>query len=293
MTYKAPSPFSYDPRDTPPADESPSNLARKLVAWGGAAVLAVAVVAGSVWAWTALSGDAEAPPEANEETPEPVPEPEPEPQPEPEPEPSFDLTQHSIDDPTSIWLVVNKHRALNPADFEPSDLVWPGSIENEFGQPLREPAALAVEEMFLAAQEQGVWFRIISAHRPYAVQEELYTSYVNRDGQALADTYSARPGHSEHQTGLAVDFDDWSGCYLMDCFADTLAGTWLAEHAADFGFILRYPPGHEETTGFMAEPWHFRYVGVELAQHMRDEGIETLEELFGLDPAPDYLDDLG
>lgn len=203
-------------------------------------------------------------------------------------EPAFDRTQHSIDDPMSIWVVSNKLRPLDPIDFHPPDLVMPESVENEFSQPLREPAAQAVEEMLTGAAQAGLYFRIISAYRDAGTQSILYNSYVERDGEELADTYSARPGHSEHQTGLVVDLDDYSGCYLNACFADTPVGTWLQKNAADYGFIIRYPEGLEHVTGFTHEPWHFRYVGPELALEMQRTETLTLEEFFDLPPAPDY-----
>lgn len=211
------------------------------------------------------------------------------PSPEPTPvKPSFDREAHSIDDPTSIWVVSNKLRPLNPVDFAPTDLVMPQGVENEFDQPLREPAAKAAEELVQAAAEAGNPVRIISAYRDYATQVNLYSGYVTGDGEAAADTYSARPGHSEHQTGLVVDLDDHGDCYLAECFGDTAAGTWLAAHAAEYGFINRYPAGKEGITGFIFEPWHYRYVGPELAQEMAETGTSTLEEFFDLPAAPDY-----
>lgn len=190
----------------------------------------------------------------------------------------------------SIWVVSNKLRPLNPNNFQPTDLVIPQGVQNEWGQPLREPAARAAEALIGAAAAAGHSVWIISAFRDYNTQVALYHSYVNRDGQAAADTYSARPGHSEHQTGLVIDLDDFGSCYLSTCFGDTPAGQWLAQNAADFGFIIRYPAGKEHITGFMAEPWHFRYVGEELAHEMQRTGVQTLEEFFGLAPAPDYAE---
>lgn len=221
-------------------------------------------------------------------TPQPRAEPSEEPSPEPPAEPEFDRSAHSIDDPASIWVVSNKLRPLSPVDFAPSDLSMPEGVENEFSQPLREPAARAVEGLIAAAAAEGHAVRIISAYRDYDTQVALYDGYVARDGQEAADAYSARPGHSEHQTGLTVDLDDHGACYLAACFGETPAGRWLAEHAADHGFILRYPEGKQEITGFMPEPWHFRYVGPELAREMRATGVVTLEEFFGLPAAPGY-----
>lgn len=260
---------------------------------------AYAVGAIAVALTAALSGCAPEPDEHPEPKPEtrspktepaPTAAPTPTPAPEPSPTPTFDAQAHSIDDPMSIWVVSNKLRPLNPVDFVPSDLVMPEGVVNANGQPLREPAARAVERLIADAAAAGHPVQILSAFRDSALQTSLYESYIARDGQAAADTYSARPGHSEHQTGLTVDFDDGSGCALEACFGGTASGTWIAEHAAEYGFILRYPDGKQDITGFMPEPWHFRYVGPELAGEMRDRGVSTLEEFFGLPAAPDYAD---
>ncbi|MCR6711734.1 MAG: M15 family metallopeptidase [Demequina sp.] len=128
-----------------------------------------------------------------------------------------------------------------------------------------------------------------TAYRSFNFQKGLFSQYANQWGVAKAETFSARPGYSEHQTGFALDlYDLKGGCAHTECFADTKAGKWLVKHAADYGFIERYPEGESKVTGYKWEPWHWRYVGVELAQYMRDQKIETLEEVFGLPPAPDY-----
>lgn len=212
----------------------------------------------------------------------------PEPTPTETPEPEFDRSEYSIDDPDSIWVVSNKQRPLDPVEYAPDDLVMPDGVKNEFSQPLREPAARAVTDLISAAEDAGHSVWIISAYRDYHTQVSLYDGYVARDGREAADTYSARPGHSEHQTGLAVDLDDHGDCYLSRCFGETPAGSWLADHAAEYGFIVRYPEDGPDITGFMPEPWHFRYVGPELALEMRQSGVTTLEEFFDLPPAPDY-----
>jgi D-alanyl-D-alanine carboxypeptidase len=202
----------------------------------------------------------------------------------------FDLTQLSIDDAWSIWVVVNKLRPLNPIDFAPVDLVAP-EVPAAFGPLVRAEVARAVEEMYGEATAAGVPFRIQSTYRSYTTQQRVKANSVSRLGQAVSDQRSARPGHSEHQTGLAVDLTTWSNtCTLDTCFADTPEGAWLADNAWRFGFILRYPEGASDITGYVFEPWHFRYVGVELAEHWHLQGNPTLEELFGLDPAPHYAD---
>jgi D-alanyl-D-alanine carboxypeptidase len=111
---------------------------------------------------------------------------------------------------------------------------------------------------------------------------------------AVAEKLSARPGHSEHQLGLAADFSaKGQGCVIMVCFGKTEAGIWLAENAHAYGFILRYPKGYRTITGFQYEPWHFRYVGVELASEMNTRGTKTLEEFWRLQIAPTYSSPAG
>ena len=191
-------------------------------------------------------------------------------------------------DPASITVVVNKQRPLNPISWEPGDLRMPAGIPNTNGQPVRAEAATALESMYAEASAAGLPFTITSAYRSYGLQVSLFESYAARDGVAAAETYSARPGHSEHQTGLAVDLDDGSGCAFESCFGETATGQWLRENAHRFGFILRYDAGQEPVVGFIYEPWHFRYVGTQVAGDMHERGIKNLEEYFGLPAAPSY-----
>jgi len=197
----------------------------------------------------------------------------------------IDLTEHSIDEAGSLWVVVNKRRPLNPLEYEPADLT---NVNAPGGGQLTAKAAAAVAEMYKGAQAAGSPFRMSTAYRSYNFQKGLFAQYVAQDGVAAAEGYSARAGFSEHQTGLGIDVYDPSGCHLKKCFAETASGKWLVAHAADYGFIERYPEGASNVTGYTWEPWHWRYVGVELAQYMRDQQISTLEEVFGLPPAPDY-----
>src|SRR5690606_19679945 len=127
-------------------------------------------------------------------------------------------------------------------------------------------ASDALVAMFAAAKAEGAGeMRIQSAYRSYDAQVGAYSYHVNRLGQERADIASARPGHSEHQTGLTADISAGSSCILEACFASTAQGAWLAKNAHRFGFILRYPDGLTDITGYAFEPWHYRYVGVELA----------------------------
>lgn len=192
-------------------------------------------------------------------------------------------------DPTAPDVVVNKQRPLRPLDFEPAEL---RPLDAAAGPDvrLRPDAAEAVEKMVAAAGREGVGLVIVSGYRSYAEQQSTYAHWVAQYGGATgADAVSARPGHSEHQTGLAFDIAQHDGaCTLVSCFAQTRAARWTALHAPEYGIILRYPLGFDRITGFFAEPWHFRYVGPDVALAMKGAGQETLEEYFGLPAAPSY-----
>jgi len=198
------------------------------------------------------------------------------------------IRPRTIDDPRTTQVVVNKHRRLKPKTFVPSGLVLPRGIANGNGQPVRRVVARAAERMHRAAAADGVSLRILSGYRSYALQVRLFNAYVARDGLQAAETYSARPGHSEHQTGLAIDFGGDQGCALDTCFASTSAGRWLKKHGPEYGFILRYPRGKTAVTGYIWEPYHYRYVGTKTALAMKRKGVVTLEEYRGLPAAPDY-----
>jgi D-alanyl-D-alanine carboxypeptidase len=205
----------------------------------------------------------------------------------------FDKKQYSLTDPTSIWLVVNKLRPLNPKTYVPAQLVTPtvalrSNITTD-EKYMRSDSASALEKMFAAAKQTGVNLNIQSGYRSYNFQISLYNGYVKQEGQAVADTQSARPGYSEHQTGLAVDVGTVRGvCEVNQCFGSTPEGRWVAANAYKYGFIVRYPDGKQSITGYEYEPWHIRYVGTALSEEMHQEGIATLEEFFGLSAAPDY-----
>jgi len=197
--------------------------------------------------------------------------------------PVFDKNALSIDDPSSIWVVANKSRALNPPTFVPPDLVYP-DVTYVNHQPMRQATADALVAMLAAgAQEAGLHFSVQSAYRSYDTQVSVYNADVAANGQAYADTDTARPGTSEHQTGLAVDISAVpANCSLAACFGTTPQGQWLAANAWRFGFLLRYPADKVAVTGYTYEPWHFRYIGVELATEMHNTSITTLEEFFGV-----------
>lgn len=145
-------------------------------------------------------------------------------------------------------------------------------------------ARLAYEEMAAAARKAGYELTAFSTFRSFEYQTTLYNRYVERDGKDNADRYSARPGYSEHQTGLAFDIGEVGRkeLWLTSEFGETEAGKWLAENAHFYGFILRYPKGKEDKTGYMYESWHFRYLGIPLATEVKESGL-TLEEFLGID----------
>jgi D-alanyl-D-alanine carboxypeptidase len=205
----------------------------------------------------------------------------------------FDMSMHSLDDPNSIWVVVNKHRPLNPVSYVPTDLRVPSVAlrlpQNNPSMQMRTEAASALEKLFEAADKNGTPLRLSSAYRSYTYQVGLYSGYVQKDGQGAADSESARPGYSEHQTGLAVDVGNVNGsCEVRQCFGDSTAGKWVAANSYKYGYIVRYPQGLTAVTGYEYEPWHLRYVGEPLAAEMYRLGTKSLEQFFTLGDAPDY-----
>ena len=160
-------------------------------------------------------------------------------------------------------LIANKTYSL-PSSYNPGGLI--SEFNNAFGQ------------MAGAAANDGLNIYVVSGFRSYNTQNTLYNNYVNRDGQERADTYSARPGHSEHQSGLAADIN-----MVDDDFEYTAEGKWLNDNAYKYGFILRYPKGKTGETGYIYESWHYRYVGVDLATKLYNGGNWiSLENYFGI-----------
>lgn len=128
-----------------------------------------------------------------------------------------------------------------------------------------------------------------SGYRSYSSQTQILKDKTRAIGRTKALLLVAKPGYSEHQTGLAADFAAYGVSTLTTSFAKTKAGIWLAANAYQYGFVLRYPKGKTVITGYNFEPWHFRYVGIPVATEMHDQGVQTLEEFYGLPAAPDYL----
>lgn len=159
-------------------------------------------------------------------------------------------------------MIVNKTYSL-PATYNPAGMT--------------PETAAAFTELQTAAKADGFTMNSVSDFRSYETQDTLYHNYVARDGQEAADRFSARAGHSEHQTGMAIDVN-----YAGDAFNETPEAKWLAENSWKYGFIIRYPQGKEDITGFKYESWHIRYLGKEWAKKIYDSGL-TLEEYFKID----------
>lgn len=198
-------------------------------------------------------------------------------------EPKADTAVPIPSNPSSIGVLVNKQYTL-PADYVPADLVQPNvkfsSWEKDEKKLMRKEAAQALEQLFNEADRQGIELIAVSGYRSYKRQQAIYQSAMKRKGKEDTAKYNAMPGHSEHQTGLSIDVSSNSaGLALDESFANTKEGKWLAEHAHEFGFIIRYPKGEEEITGYEYEPWHIRYVGKEMAQEIKARGI-VLEEYY-------------
>jgi zinc D-Ala-D-Ala carboxypeptidase len=197
----------------------------------------------------------------------------------------------STTDPASLWVIVNKHHPL-PLQYVPVGLRSPKiPLKNGSGTSemlLRDDAAAAAESFIGAADAAGYKFMLVSGYRSSELQTSLYARYVADNGQTEADTFSARPGFSEHQTGLSMDvsFPD-NNCSFAACQGDTPGGKWLETEAYKYGFILRYPRGKQSITGYIYEPWHFRYVGIKLASELHTQE-QTMEEFFSLEPATTY-----
>jgi D-alanyl-D-alanine carboxypeptidase len=184
-------------------------------------------------------------------------------------------------DPASIDVVVNKKHCMQPVTYVPSDLV---SVLDANGTsfPLSAKAAHSFNAMIAASSADNEPIALTSTYRSYSDQVATYAYWVNTSGTAGADTYSARPGYSEHQTGLAFDVADKAKQYVLSDFGKTSQYQWLQAHAADYGFVQRYYAGSESITGYEAEQWHYRYVGVTVAKDMQAKGIKTLEQYWGI-----------
>ena len=187
-----------------------------------------------------------------------------------------------VQNPDAILVLVNKQNSL-PQDYVPSDLVVtnvPFPFEEFLPKKLmRKEAAVALEQLFYKAQQDNVPLTAVSGYRSYDRQAEIFANNIKASPDA--NQTSARPGESEHQTGLSMDISSPSvNNQLTQTFGDMWEGSWLANNAPEFGFIIRFPKGKENITGYQYEPWHIRYVGIPDAQMISQQNLTLEEYLF-------------
>ncbi len=188
-----------------------------------------------------------------------------------------------VSDPSSLYVLCNKLNKL-PADYVPEDLIEPdvpfSFSGSDMKRNLRADAAHALEDLFAVAKEEGIDLFGVSGYRSYGRQDTIYAYNVSTRGVEATDRVSARPGHSEHQTGLAIDVSAASVGYALEkTLGDTDEGVWLKENAYKFGFVIRYQDDVISNTGYDYEPWHIRYIGQDVAGFMYEYDL-TLETIY-------------
>lgn len=176
----------------------------------------------------------------------------------------------------TFYTLVNKYNYLRD-DFVPNNLVEMTTPYSKEGIYLVAEARDNFYKLVDKAKEEGLTIRAISAYRGYTYQKRLYDKYVEADGVNKADTYSARPGFSDHQTGLAIDVDNTISSF--EKFTNTKEYQWMLDNSYKYGFILRYPSGKESITTYQFESWHYRYVGLKLAKKIKASNL-TFDEYF-------------
>lgn len=192
------------------------------------------------------------------------------------------MRQPNFTNPDSLWVIVSKLHPI-PTDYVPKKLVLPSVLtradKSQAEQSVRKEVVAPLKEMFDAAEKAGLPLIMASGYRSAETQKGYFDENVRQKGLAYAQAYSALPGISEHQTGLAIDISTSDqGCVLDEsCYINGPESKWLAENAHTYGFILRYPENKEAITGINYEPWHYRYVGKELATALYESGL-TLDE---------------
>lgn len=196
----------------------------------------------------------------------------------------IDAIVEDYNDSDSLWVVVNKDHPLSEQEYRPSDLVLlkddSRTDKSQDERSLREIAVSDYQAMMLDAKKLGYDLMIGSGFRSYNLQKLYYTNYVTKSGETAANKYSAKPGYSEHQTGLTADVAPRSmECYISLCFGDMAAGKWIADNSYKYGFIVRYPADKTEITKYQYEPWHLRYVGIPLAKALHQSNL-TLDEAY-------------
>lgn len=190
----------------------------------------------------------------------------------------FYTNTEKTDTKKDYTMMVNKHYQLEK-DFKPDDIVDCSLMYAYEENSLREEAYNAFKQLFKAAKKEGHVIIINSSYRDYDWQNRLYKSYKAESGQEYADSIAARPGFSEHQTGLSIDVATYNTPLAK--FEDTEEFKWMSKNAHKYGFILRYPKGKEKITGYDYEPWHYRYVGVDVAKDIYEKNI-TFDEYYEL-----------
>ena len=190
----------------------------------------------------------------------------------------FYTNTENTDDTLGKFVLLNKHYYAD-GNYKGQNLIDVDKQYNLYNTSfkLSEECYEAFLKMYNDAKEQGYAFKINSAYRSYETQIKIYQGWVNKDGVALADTYSARAGFSEHQTGYAFDVRDYP--FTNDDYSKTKSFTWVSENAYKYGFIIRFPKDKEYITGYQYEPWHYRYCGTECATYIHDNDI-TFEEYY-------------
>ena len=192
--------------------------------------------------------------------------------------------------PGSYTALVSRDYLL-PSTYVPKDLVEISvrfsSNSHDDKRKMRRVASKALSKMFRAAEKKGIILYGVSGYRSYERQKSIYSRNVALHGKKATDSLSAKPGSSEHQTGLTIDVSASSvGCLLTERFGSTKEGRWLAKNAHKYGYIIRYPKGKTKLTGYSYEPWHIRYVGVSYASYLKKNKL-TLEELYGVNQKAD------
>lgn len=211
-----------------------------------------------------------------EPTPTPTPEPTPEPTPTPEPLPS------ELTDLNSVKLLIDRTHGM-AANYVPSDLVSPYLPGTGEVIQLRSEAAEKAKEMIAAAKEDGIELYVMDGYISYDDQKQIYDNIVNLIGEKEASLTSFKPGFSEHQTGLAIDFtDSLENTEKTAAFSKTPACQWLLRNARKYGFIERYPAGKQKVTGYGYLPWHYRYVGTDTTAAMAEAGVYCYEDYLNL-----------
>ncbi|GAA1497766.1 D-alanyl-D-alanine carboxypeptidase family protein [Paeniglutamicibacter kerguelensis] len=185
--------------------------------------------------------------------------------------------------PKKFNVLVNKTYPLAPKTYAPKTTTIPGTN----GIRLQTTTATAYKKLAAAAKKDGVKIKLTSGYRSYSSQKKIVDQYTRWYGPTKALSLAAKPGTSEHQTGLSLDVGNFNkACALQDCFENTPVGKWMAKNAPKYGFVLRYPKGQQNVTGYSYEPWHFRYVGTTQARTMAKKKSKTLEHYYGVASTP-------